>query len=97
MSDKPVVIYPEQLLIPLPRTIQQGSGITSTSGPHGVHIIYRGLRSEREKLHRAAGYLGLSYAAFMRCLVNDVSDLVIRMHDEQEASGAGRELPLSPD
>ena len=85
MAD-PVVIFPNELTIPLPRSIQYGSGITATSGPHGVHIIYRGLRTEREKLHRAAGYLGISYGTFMRCLVNDVADMIIKMHDEQEAS-----------
>ena len=71
MAD-PVVIFPNELTIPLPRSIQYGSGITATSGPHGVHIIYRGLRTEREKLHRAAGYLGISYGTFMRCLVNEI-------------------------
>ena len=85
MAD-PVVIFPDKLTIPLPRTIAQGSGITATSGPHGVHIIYRGLRTERDKLHIAANLLGLSYGAFMRCLVNDVADMVIKMHDEQQAS-----------
>lgn len=87
MSD-PVFIFPKELVIPLPRSIAPGSGITATSGPHGVHIIYRGLRTEREKLHRASSYLGLSYGAFMRCLVNDVADMIIKMHDEQGASEA---------
>jgi hypothetical protein len=86
MAD-PVIIFPNELTIPLPRRIQYGNGITATSGPHGVHIIYRGLRTEREKLHKAAGYLGLSYGCFMRCLVNDVADLIIKMHDEKQDTG----------
>lgn len=81
----PVFVFPNELTIPLPRSIESGSGITATSGPHGVHIIYRGLRSEREKLHKAANLIGLSYGAFMRCLVNDVADMVIKMHEEHEA------------
>jgi len=96
MAD-PVIVFPDKLLIPLPRSIEHGSGITATSGPYGVHIIYRGLRTEREKLHKAAGYLGLSYGAFMRCLVNDVADMIIRMHDEHEASGVNQGSSSLPD
>lgn len=85
-----VFIFPKELVIPLPQTIEHGSGITATSGPHGVHIIYRGLRTEREKLHKAAALLGLSYGAFMRCIVNDVSEIIIKMH---EASGTTQQPP----
>ena len=92
MAD-PVIIFPEKLLIPLPRTIEHGSGITATSGPHGVHIIYRGLRTEREKLHKAASLLGISYGMFMRCLVNDTADIILKMHDEHKASGVNPAAP----
>lgn len=91
------VIFPNELTIPLPRSIAFGSGITATSGPHGVHILYRGLRSERERLALAASYLGLSYGCFMRCLVNDVADMIIKMHDEQKASEANQGAPIPSD
>ncbi len=85
MADR-VTIFPAELPIPLPQSIQRGSGITSAYGPHGCYIIYRGLVSEREKLHEAAALLGISYAAFVRCLVNDAADMIIKMHRENQAS-----------
>jgi hypothetical protein len=89
--------FPALLQIPLPRPIQYGSGITATSGPYGCHILYRGLKSERDKLHEAAALLGISYGAFIRCLVNDAADFVIKVAREQQASDASQVDPSNSD
>ncbi len=57
----------------------KGKGITSTGGPNGCFIQYRGTTQEKERIKEAASALGLSYGTFMRCITNDVAEQVLAL------------------
>lgn len=77
---------PISLTIPLPTQIPYSWGIEATSGPEGCFIQCRGTIPEREKIKRAAAVLGLSYGGFMRRVLNDTADVILRdlCDDEEE-------------
>jgi hypothetical protein len=72
---------PLQITLPLPRTYQEGRGITSVRGPNGCLLTLKVLKHERDKLNKAAAYLGISASMFQRCLVNDAADLIINIFE----------------
>lgn len=71
---------PLQFTIPRPREFQThyGRGIDSCRGPEGCFIQFRGVITERDKIQQAAKVLGISYGNFMRSIVNDVADRVLK-------------------
>ncbi len=69
------------LILPIPTKIEEGKGIYSSGGPNGCYIQYRGIKSERERLQRAAEHLGISYSAFMRCLINDAVEEILKRYE----------------
>ena len=69
--------FPPHLILPLPRNLERGRGITSVTGPNKCLITYRGVISERDKLAKAAAIMGMASTAFHRCLVNDAADYII--------------------
>lgn len=72
---------PAQMILPLPRTIEKGKGITSTSGPHKCLITYKGVTQERDRLNRAAIYMGITAAMLHRCVVNDAADFILSVFE----------------
>lgn len=63
--------------LPIPTEIPYGKGIESTSGPHGIKIVFRATTMEREKVARAAAKVGVTSAVFMRRIINDLADAVL--------------------
>ena len=72
---------PKEMTLPLPRTIEKGKGIASTSGPNKCLITYRGVVQERDKLTRAATYKGITAAMLHRCVVNDAADYILSIFE----------------
>lgn len=70
--------------IPLPTPYERARGIDATSGPNWKFIQFKGIKAERDKIHRAAEIVGVSAATFMRCIINDFADNVIRDYEAQQ-------------
>lgn len=72
------------LIIPIPTDIPVGFGIHATSGPEGVFIICRGLKSEKAYIHKAAAAIGMTYAGFIRRVMMDASTAILHQTGEQQ-------------
>lgn len=72
-----------QITIPFPYEIERGFGYDASSGPRGVQVNFRCLNFEREKFNQAGGIIGLSLGEFIRRVMNDVSDVILAMNNEE--------------
>lgn len=87
MEEKP----PGTMIIPYPRPIAYGRGIESTVGPNGCLLQCRGTEQEKDKIKDAAAFLGVSYGAFMRSVVNSSADVILAIKAKHDAETAGQQ------
>lgn len=81
MTDKPKEL-PVYINLPIPTEIPYSYGLEATSGPNGCFIQCRGTKPEREKIARAAALVGVSYGTFIRRLINDAADIIIKQQEQ---------------
>lgn len=82
MADEPEL--PVFINLPIPTEIPYSYGIEATSGPYGCLIQCRGTHRERDKIKRAAALVGVSYGTFIRRLLNDAADLIIKQQGQEQ-------------
>lgn len=82
---------PYSITLPIPTDIPYSYGIEATSGPYGCLIQCRGTHKERDKIKKAAALVGVSYGTFIRRLLNDAADALIKQLDSEQTQETSSE------
>lgn len=83
MTDEELPVRRGYIVLPLPMAVPTGYGINSTTGPEGIFISCRGLKSERDLITKAAQRIGITYGEFIRRTTLDAAQYVLEHIPEQ--------------
>jgi hypothetical protein len=87
---------PFSFVIPIPSPAARVFGRESTAGPLACFIVYRANTIERERIAIAADLCGVSSGTFMRSVVMNVVEEVLRHTTDPEAAALAIEPPEIP-